>query len=453
MTDLDLQPDVLVIGGGIAGALAAARAREQGARVSLVHRPGGGTGASSGAVDVADDLCGLVPGSALDPLERGGRWRKAVDMVAARQPRHPYARLGEKGRERMREALALFKHLASAVELVERDDGANHVLVTQLGTVKRAAFVQRSQHLDLAALDNDSVVAVLEAADLANFAARPVVHMLSWILGLGSRRLHVTSLVVDRTLPGRDVHGSPLDMAARLDDEGCRAAFLEGVKLALRKQTRPPAYLLVPPVLGLQKTPEILADLEKATARPVRELLALPGSAPGDRLQRSLLGSLRKAGVNVVDGAAVQASVSEGRATSVVLEGTHLRAELRPKAVVLAGGRFFGGGIVRDGVAREALFGLPVMTGGNLVGDTFIGDHLAELPDGEHAIFRAGVAVNDELRPLDASGRLALENVLVAGSTVEGWDPARDGTGAGVSVLTGFLAGERAARLAGAARA
>lgn len=451
MSEIELAPDVLVVGGGIAGALAAARARELGAKVTLVKKPGGGTPASSGAIDVADDVLQMVPGPAFDPLERGGRWRKAADVVAAVRPRHPYARCGDKSRERLREALSLLKQLtvadgAVAVDLVERDDGLNHVLATQLGTVKRAALVQKSQWLDVASFDHDVLVGVVEPLDLGGWSARSAVHMLSWILGMSARRVQLTTVVVERTLSGREVLASPFEMALRMDDPAYRGPFVDALKAGLRKQARTLAHVLVPPVLGVEKGQSVWQDVERAIARPVREVLALPQSAPGERLNRALHAGLNKMGVVVVEGAAIEAAASDRRATSVTIEGTQLRLELKPKAVVLAGGRFFGGGLVRNGDAREALFGLPVVTNGGLVADSFIGDHLAELPEGEHAIFRAGVAVDENMRPLDASGRVALENVMCAGSLVEGWDPARDGTGGAVATWTGFLAGERAAR-------
>lgn len=453
MTDLDLSPDVLVVGGGLAGAVAAARAREAGARVLLVHRQGGGTAVSSGAIDAGDDLAGLVPGPALDVLERGGRWRRSVDLVAAQRPRHPYARANERGRERLREALRLLRELvAPAVHLVERDDGGNHVVATQLGTVKRAALVQRSQHLDLAALSPDDLVGIVEPGDLAGFSARSVSDMLSWVLGLAparalaAGRVQLTSIVVDRTLPGQQVHGSSLEMAARLDHAEPRAAFVQALAAAVRAHPRAPTHLLIPPVLGVDHGAVVLEDLEAACGRPVRELLALPPSPPGARLQRALLAGLKRRGVRLVEGAASQARSADGRVASVVVEGRQVRLELSPGAVVLAAGRFFGGGIVRDHVAREPLLGLPVVTAGSLVGDSFIGDHLADAPEGAHDIFRAGVAVDDQMRPVDGAGRVILENVACAGTVVEGWDPARDGTGGGVAALTGFLAGDTAAR-------
>lgn len=453
---IDLAPDILVIGGGVAGALAAARAREKGAKVALIAKIGGGTLLSSGAIDIADELSGLVPGAAHDPFERGGRWRKAVDLVAARLPRHPYGRAGAQGRERVREAVALLKELTAGnrggetgVELVEREDGCNHVVATQLGTIKRAALVQRSQLLDLTALDSD-VVGIVEPQDLAGFSARSTVHMLSWIVGLGGRRLQFTPIIVERTLAGRDVYSSASDMARHLDHGPARAAFCDALKTALRQQARAPAHLLMPPILGADRSAFVHAEVEKAAGRTVRELLAAPPSAPGERLGRALMAALRQRGVAVVEGAAIAATVNDRRATSVVVEGPKLRVEIRPRAIILASGRFFSGGIVRDGLAREVLFGLPVVANGAIVGDRFIGDFTAQTPDGEHPIFRAGVAVDDAQRPLDAGGRVALENVACAGSVIEGWDPARDSTGAGASALSGFLAGERAASWVGA---
>ncbi|HEY4223137.1 MAG TPA: hypothetical protein VGO62_17385, partial [Myxococcota bacterium] len=124
-----------------------------------------------------------------------------------------------------------------------------------------------------------------------------------------------------------------------------------------------------------------------------------------------------------------------------------------PRSIVLAGGRFFGGGLVRDGFAREPILGLPVVADGFVIGDSFIGDHLGPTPEAEHAIFRSGLAVDDGLHPLDSNGRVAFDNVLAAGSIIEGWDPARDGTGAAVAALTGFVAGEGAVSGLGAGRA
>ncbi|MCC7075020.1 MAG: FAD-dependent oxidoreductase [Deltaproteobacteria bacterium] len=454
MSELDLSPDVVVIGGGIAGALAAVRARERGARVVLVHRPGGGTVASSGAIDCGDELCGLVPGPAVDPLDRGGRWRRGVDLLAARHPQHPFARVGDKGRERVREALALLKQLAQhgGLDLAERDDGHNHVLATQLGTVKRAALVQKCQLLDVAALEPDATVAVVDPLDLAGFGARAVSHVLGWIAGMSARKLTVTTLGVERALPASAVHDDALAMARALDDDATRAAFCEALRNALRRAARPAHHLLLPPILGVEKHAAVLNDVERAAGRPVKELLALPPSAPGVRLARALLRGAKERGVVVVEARAHATSAHGTRVATVAIEGQQLKAELTPRSVVLATGRFYGGGIVRDQVAREPLFGLPVVTEGHAVDDAFIGLFTGDSPEAEHAIFRAGVAVDASLTPVDRRGKPLFENLLCAGTVVEGWDPARDGAAGGVAALTGLLAGEAAALVAGCNR-
>jgi glycerol-3-phosphate dehydrogenase subunit B len=454
VNDIDLSPDVLVIGGGIAGVLAAARAKERGARVVLVRKSGGGTQASSGAIDIADELVATVPGANADPLDRGGRTRKSVDAVAARMPRHPYARVGDKGRERMREALSLLRERARPLDLVERDDGHNHVVATQIGTLKRTGVVQRSQLLDFASLDEGAVVGVVQLADLAGYDARPVVHTLSWLHGMSAgaakkaRGARAVPIHVERTLPDQDVHLTMLDLALRLDDDKQRAPLVEALKAALRAPTRVPTHLLFPPALGVDKPGEIIAELEKATGKIVRESLALFPSVPGERLARALMAALRTRGVTVLEGAATEGVVAARRATRVHVEGARLQLELSPRAVVLADGRFFSGGIVRNQRAQEPVFDLPVVVHGAPLGDRFVGDVLDTSVAGEHALFRAGIAVDDRLRPVDGGGALLLENVTCAGTVIEGWDPARDGTGGAVAALTGMLAGEQAAATA-----
>jgi glycerol-3-phosphate dehydrogenase subunit B len=169
---------------------------------------------------------------------------------------------------------------------------------------------------------------------------------------------------------------------------------------------------------------------------------------PGERLSRALAAGLRARGVSVVDGVASAAVVSERRAQRVMVDGARVKLELLPKSLVLAGGRFLGGGIVREQRASEPLLGLPVVVGGAAVADRFVGDLLDTRPTGDHALFRAGVAVDERMRPVDLNGAVAFDNVTCAGSIVEGWDPARDGAAGAVAALTGFLAGEHAAQTA-----
>ena len=105
---------------------------------------------------------------------------------------------------------------------------------------------------------------------------------------------------------------------------------------------------------------------------------------------------------------------------------------------MLATGGFASGGLELDSrwAARETALGLPLPACRRRRG---------ALPPGyfdEHPIARAGIAVDDELRPLDAGGERVLENVLVAGATLAGAEPWKEKSGDGLSLSTGHRAAE-----------
>jgi glycerol-3-phosphate dehydrogenase subunit B len=316
--------------------------------------------------------------------------------------------------------------------------------------VKRTALVQHSQALDVLALPAGARVAVVDFLDLGGFSAPPVVAMLAWIAELARADLHVVPVTVARTLSDMDIFGTCFEMAGALDDDNTRGRILHALNDALLAVGA--THVLLPPVLGRARAAVVHADVHAALARPIAELLALPASAPGERLQHALHAALRERGVVVIDGGVDAAVVEQERVQSLQVRSGAQVQRVVPRAVVLASGRFLGGGLLRDQDARERVFGLPVVVDGVPLADRFIGDVLGDVVDSAHAVFRAGVAVDAQLRPVDVRGQVLLHNVFAAGSVIEGYDPARDGTAAGAAALTGLLAGEHAADEARRAR-
>ena len=118
---------------------------------------------------------------------------------------------------------------------------------------------------------------------------------------------------------------------------------------------------------------------------------------------------------------------------------------------VLATGRFVGGGIVRRGALSEALLGLPVQASEGGAS----GFHLARRPAATltvrerrapQPLLAAGLRVDSQLHPLDLAGAPAHPWLFAAGAVIGGHEHADDGTGLGVAILTGWLAGRAAAR-------
>ncbi|MDP2344551.1 MAG: FAD-binding protein [Deltaproteobacteria bacterium] len=438
--------DVVVVGAGVAGLIAALRARASGRSVLVVGKSGGATQAWSGSVDVADGLAGAVPGTALSGLERGEPVEDAIVQLASRVPRHPYARLGA-ARVNVRDAMKFLVDAVPSLGLSARLDGKNHVLATALGTVKRGALVSRTQLLDLADLPTGAVVGVVEWRDLAGFNARPVSEMLRFCcgLGVGHRVPRFVDVVVPRVNSG-EVFLDNASFADALDDDAVRARFLDALKVRLASIDPAPTHLLMPAALARHPLSKDALDVvDKKLGRPLREMLALPPSVPGQRLITALRAACTAAGVDVRDAVVAAPVVTAGKVVSLEVQRGSELAVVCPRSIVLAAGRFFGGGLVRDHEAREALFGLPVVVDGLPVGDRFIGGLTDDNVDGAHAIFRAGLAVDDSLRPLDHAQGVALDGVYCAGSVIGGFDPSRDGAALGVNVWTAWLAGSLAA--------
>lgn len=422
-----LTTDVVVVGGGLAGACAALSAREAGAAVLLVARAPGASAVSSGAIDFAGGDDDAPIGEAARKLARSA-------------PGHPYALLGEALAPAIDDALALLaRHLASlAIQGARTAADRNLWLATQVGRAKPAALAQgpiaagdlrnlaaREARLGVVALaGGQAIEARLVARGLAPLLA-PLCETV--VVSPDFYRQRADAL---RTLP---------EIAQDLDAPGRRAAL--GVSLARAAAQARATHLLLP-TLGLADPVAARAELERAAGMPVMEMLGAPPSVPGLRLQRALSDALDKAGVRFVQGIAERSSDGQVQ----IVRGVECQP-VRAGAVVLASGRFLGGGIrcEADGRLRETVFDLPARAAGR--------DALASLPNerlfaeraaGPHPGLAAGVEADSELR---------VGTVFACGAVLGGFDPARDEGGLGVCAVTGLLAGRRAARAAGKAGA
>jgi glycerol-3-phosphate dehydrogenase subunit B len=132
-----LRADVLVVGGGLAGAIAALAARASGARVALARRGPGATALSSGAIGVATDL--WAPPAA--PFSSRLDAFSAARRIAASRPEHPYA-VVRAGLEQLEEAVAF---AAAELSSVLAPPGPRPlVLATPYGVAVECALAQRT---------------------------------------------------------------------------------------------------------------------------------------------------------------------------------------------------------------------------------------------------------------------------------------------------------------------
>lgn len=359
--------DVLVIGGGLAGAVAALAAAGAGATVTVARRALGATAMGSGALEFLDASPGAIERLASDAF-------------------HPYGRVsgGDAAwlRGRLEEAAGFLGRVLGAQGLpLEGSLAAAGHFITAEAAPARAHFAARSA----AAAERAQLrgrVAVVDFTGLARWPARQVAEAAG-------------GQVVTVDTPGLE------------NFTGLAGRFDAGTGWPPRVPGGFDLYLF-PPVLGLERPLE--------TPWPSAEVLAVPPSPPGWRLQRALDRALEAAGVAVVAGEASSPETEGGRLAAVRISGDRFAA----RSFVLAGGRFVGGGLSPGRAPADALLGLPA----------------------EGAPGTWGLPTDASMRPL-RHGEPAFANVFAAGAILGG---TAERCGSGVAALTGLAAGRSAAR-------
>lgn len=438
MTDV-VKAEVAVIGGGAAGAMAAlAAARVDGVGVALVAGRPGATAFSSGAVDLAGD----VSFTSLTPV------RESMGRLIAGEPSQPLSRLGQVEGERLAKVVV-------EVLCVERDgrrlynsrglDQTHQLAVTALGHLHTCWLSQAGQ-VNLRGWPGRTVgVAEIVGSALPAW-------MITGLLGraAAAAKLDAAFEPIDVQLPTWLDPGRPLLIARRLDDDET-AVTRVGRAIADAVKERPVDVVLVPPWLGLDRTPAVVEALSEAAGVPVLEVLGRPGDPPGLRLHRLLEQATTDAGVEHIAGMAVTLNVSDDRVRSVEVRGGGVEVTLEAGVFVLATGGLAGGGIELGCAPTEVLLDLPLELDGlpleppaSLYGaerssffETFL--------EASHPLCRAGVPCDTSLRPL-RSGEPAFSNLFVAGSLLAEHDPTVGRSGLATALITGYRSGELAAR-------
>jgi glycerol-3-phosphate dehydrogenase subunit B len=346
-------------------------------------------------------------------------------------PDHPYAVAGV---ARLEEALgfaaaALASVLAPPIE-------RRRFLATQYGSAVGAGLCQRAMVAgDLLAVEG--LLAVVGFRGHVAFDAPLVAAGLARYRARGGPEVRGVELDLPAVAHGA---ARPHEIARALDAPGGAEALGEALRAALPEGA---GAALLPPVLGLDPGARAFERIAARARVQVAEALADVPSVPGLRLQRAIDARLEASGVEVVAG---ELAAAPTPGAPIVAGGRELRA----RAWVLATGRFVGGGVVRRGVLAEPALRLPVQAAEGREA----GVHLAVRPAASltvrdrrrpQPLLSAGLRVDAALRPLDERGRPVHPRLFAAGAVVGGHEQATDGTGLGVAILTGFLAGRAAA--------
>ncbi|MEI8165398.1 MAG: glycerol-3-phosphate dehydrogenase subunit GlpB [Chloroflexales bacterium] len=412
-----LSYDTIVIGAGLAGLMAALGRSERGERVLLLAKGHGATHWASGCIDLF--------GAAADPLA-------AVRAVATERPAHPYALVGaaalERGLDRLRAAceVAGYPLVGSPTRSLR--------LPTALGALRPTSLVPATMVAGEARQLGDGRPTLIAGLHALRDFFPPLVAANLRTQGYAAEGVYLELPPVERQREFSQM------ILARLFEQ---PTFREHVGHQLAALVRRGGYARVglPACLGLHHATEVVREVQAQSGALIFEIPTLPTSVPGVRLFHALEGALVRAGGRVQLGAWVLRGEAQGeQLVAVYTEAAAREQRHTARRWVLATGGVAGGGLRAEptGELRETALGLPVRAPAGRT-DWFAQRFLDE--EG-HPIFRAGVAADRGLCPLDAAGRVVYTNVAVAGSAIAGFDPIREGCLEGVAVATGFAAGQ-----------
>ncbi|MBZ0253533.1 MAG: hypothetical protein K8I02_09360, partial [Candidatus Methylomirabilis sp.] len=319
-------------------------------------------------------------------------------------------------------------------------------LLTDRGRLKLTGYAQRSL-AEGSVMDMESARLLLVGfEEMPAFHAETAVQAIAG-LAEGTLKGRVESVARDYVSLSTGGGLSPFAVARLFEKPETLERVIDALRALVAKYR--PTHLALPAVLGAEDGAPAVRAIREATGLAAFELVPHSPSVPGLRLHRAIERALDAAGIVRIAGEAVGARTANGRVDALRVTRNGAEEPVAAKAVVLAGGKFLGGGIRKDRAFSEPVFDLPVYYRNRRLGAVYSGRLLGANPGARHPLFSVGLRVDDAFRPLDEGGAAAYENLFAAGWILGGYDFIRDGAGLGLAAVTGALAG-RGAREAAA---
>lgn len=397
--------DVIVIGSGLAGLMAAAVVTSRGQKATLLTYGSGSLPLASGAIDFLN--------------------AKAPDVAINALPNHhPYKKIGLKAIE---EAAKFFCDVTSQANLPYNGKiSAQIPIVTAVGTLKYSCLVPES--MDASNLINKKKIFVADIKGLKDFYASMLVGNLKKYFS--DKAFEVVPMDL-KLLGGRDI--TCMDAAQLLTDNEQRLANeLKALNAAADDA------IIIPPILGLAGNFSRSVITTQLRAE-VFETTCLPPSPPGIRLQRAFIKYLQKSDVRIHENSKVIRGVVEGKkVTGVVVENVVREKVFPARKIILATGGFYSGGITmcEFDSPQETIFDIPVFFPQGE--DNWSNPNLFEnRPQG---FAMTGIFTDENLRPIDESGQILFENVHVIGANLGGGDFVFERSAGGVAISSAYKA-------------
>ncbi|MCZ4694389.1 glycerol-3-phosphate dehydrogenase subunit GlpB [Ancylomarina euxinus] len=400
--------DNIIIGGGLSGLTCGIKLAEQGRKCAIVSSGQSAIHFFSGSFD----LLGQVNGEEVShPIE-------AIKNLA---DTHPYQRVGIENIGRLAEEAPQLLNRAGLKFCGKADQ--NHFVLTPMGVMKPSWLTLD----DFTCFDQKHSFPWKKVLIL-NFSGFLDFHTL--FVKDGLKKFEVDSQIKNIAMKAFEaIRKNPSEMRstniAKVFDKG--DVLDEFVKKA-NLLSEGFEVIILPSVFGLFNK-KVVDELKAKVNKPVVLVPAIPPSVPGIRSQMLLSRRFQELGGTFFMGDNVEEGYFENNRLMDIRTNNHGDIKLEADAFILASGSFYSKGIVAThDKLYEPIFGLDID------GDTDRSQWLDEKFFKDQPYMHFGVKADSNFRAL-MKGQ-AIENLYVAGSVLGGANALKEGSGAGISLLT-----------------
>ena len=407
--------DNIIIGGGLSGLTCGIKLAEQGRKCAIVSSGQSAIHFFSGSYDLLSKI-------------DGEEVKNPLDGMKALADTHPYKRVGLDNITRLADEAP--KLLDRAGLKFSGQTNQNHFVLTPMGIMKPTWLTIE----DFTCFEQNDTFPWKKALIL-NFSGFLDFHTL--FIKDGLTKLDVDVQIKNLAMKQFEaIRKNPSEMRstniAKVFDKG---DALDEFAQKANDLSEGFEVVILPAVFGLFNK-QIASDLKAKINKPVVLLPAIPPSVPGIRSQILLRKRFQELGGTYFLGDNVEEGTFENNRLIDIRTNNHGDIKLEADQFVLASGSFYSKGIVatRDKL-YEPIFGLDVD------GETNGSEWRDEKFFKDQPYMHFGVKTDSQFRAT-MNGQ-PVENLFVAGSVLGGANSLKEGSGAGISLLTSLHVAEQ----------
>ena len=396
--------DTVIIGGGLSALLCGIELARNGKKAAIVT-----TGHSS--LHFSSGSFGLYNGA--EPL-------KAVESLTES---HPYSKLGEDIEALAAKATEILNiaGIATVGEAV-----ANHYIMTPTGAMRQCWLSMEGMVTSKDGKSFDfSEALILCPEGFIDFYAQFVVDSMNKLGVKTSQEIFsLPELVVRRNNP---TEMRSVSVARVFDKE----ENIQALATIISRQAKGVDTVIMPAVLGFERA-DVLSRLEKMTDKRILTVATLPPSVEGIKAERALRKTFENMGGVIFNGhTATSFTMEDGAVESIT---TSKGVTLVANEFVLATGSFIGGGLTSEKrKISEPLFGADIAP-------CTSGEYVTRNIFEAQPFMAAGVVTDEQFKV--AVGGAAVDNLYGCGAILSGYNPVKEGCGAGVAMFTALKVAE-----------